>query len=182
MLSTSIPMTLKIGMQCGSQTKSSAHSFCYSLCISSPMNLGRCTIQVSITSLRRGIIATFCPHHWLLQLFPLNWELNSVSYLLSGNILLRYYIDTKPEDNFISTPVLVSFHALASFLMWIKLLYFMRIYKETGNYNNFPYISSFRLLGEDHFRVHIWNAHFPLHLFDLPGCIQWGFQPHWWCN
>jgi hypothetical protein len=42
------------------------------------------------------------------------------------------FIDTDPKDNIIDDSVLVSFHSLASFLMWLKLLYFMRIYKETG--------------------------------------------------
>jgi hypothetical protein len=27
---------------------------------------------------------------------------------------------------------LTTFHSLASFLMWLKLLYFMRIFKDTG--------------------------------------------------
>jgi len=46
------------------------------------------------------------------------------------------HLDEKPEDNHINQYALVSFHSLASFLMWIKLLYFMRIYKQTGNENN----------------------------------------------
>jgi hypothetical protein len=35
-------------------------------------------------------------------------------------------------DNFINLPLLSVVHSLASFLMWLKLLYFMRIFKDTG--------------------------------------------------
>jgi hypothetical protein len=64
------------------------------------------------------------------------------------------FIDTDPNDNIIDDSVLVSFHSLASFLMWLKLLYFMRIYKETGK-KTVPTSSDnvhllFRLSCEDH--------------------------------
>ncbi len=63
------------------------------------------------------------------------------------------FIDTDPKDNIIEDSVLVSFHSLASFLMWLKLLYFMRIYKETGkktvpSFKNVHLL--FRLSCEDH--------------------------------
>lgn len=37
-------------------------------------------------------------------------------------------------DSMINLPVLSVFHSLASLLMWLKLLYFMRIFRETGKH------------------------------------------------
>lgn len=37
-----------------------------------------------------------------------------------------------------------------------------------------------RLFGEDHLRVHIRYARFPLHLLNMPDCLQRGFHSHRW--
>ena len=61
--------------------------------------------------------------------------------------------------------------------MWIKLLYFMRIYKQTGRSYWLLRISC-RLSCENHYRLYIWYESLPLHLPNCDRRLQWGLHPH----
>jgi hypothetical protein len=63
-------------------------------------------------------------------------------------------LDENHEGSHINSYALVSFHSLASFLMWIKLLYFMRIFERTGN-NDRELLFSYRLSGENYYSLYL---------------------------
>ena len=96
---------------------------------------------------------------------------NSLSFVNNDNLTLTFSLDENPEDNHINLYTLVSFHSLASFLMWIKLLYFMRIFNETGK-NIWLLRFSYRLSGENYYRLHLRHAGLPLHIPDCNRRVQ----------
>ena len=85
-----------------------------------------------------------------------------------------------PQDSHINIYALLSFHSLASFLMWIKLLYFMRIFKQTGKNDWAIIIFLNRLSCENYYRLYLWHESLPLNLHDSDHSIQWGLSPDCW--
>ena len=70
--------------------------------------------------------------------------------------------------------------------MWIKLLYFMRIFKQTGK-NDWAIIFFNRLSCENYYRLYLWHESLPLNLHDCDHSIQRGLSPDcrglqwcWW--
>ena len=124
-----IPLTNVVGIRFGQQIKSFVHCCTSLVSISCLTNWDRFTMQDLIILGKSGTTWTLCP----LLLLSASFQSSSGSNTVS--LIFIHLLDEKPEDNHIEIYPLVAFHSLASFLMWIKLLYFMRIFNQTGKKN-----------------------------------------------